>query len=150
MRRRNRLPGGVYVWRTRKPGAWLGLPLIGRHFAYVGETTSFSHRERQHRESQPWCDLEPKVYRIRLPRWKPLLHLVETLLILLLWPVYNHKKNLWNPRQISLRTAKAMRESRDRRRFGWFWRLWLAVRWGSYLMAGGALLASFGRWKGWW
>lgn len=70
--------GGVYIWRTRKPGSLLGLPFTGclagavvacvwlayigafwpiglvmllfsgTHFAYVGETVSFYHRSRQH------------------------------------------------------------------------------------------------------
>lgn len=130
--------GGVYVYRCRKPGAIFGWPLIGRHFAYVGETTSFHHRHLQHtvgggrygHHAQPWADLDPVcVLRIPLPPWKWLLHLVETLFILLLWPVYNHKKNLWNPRRIPLQVAKAMRAVRDGHRRGrTFFRVLLGLR----------------------
>lgn len=120
--------GGVYVYRCRKPGALLGWPILGRHFAYVGETTSFYHRHLQHLDGQPWSDLAPRVYRIPLPGWKPLLHAVETLLILLLWPVYNHSKNLWNPRRIDLKTARAMRRGRDGAGFGWVFRVALVIR----------------------
>lgn len=127
--------GGVYVYRARKPSARLRIPLLSWHTAYVGETTSFYHRHLQHVggwgtvESggrkrvgavtpQPWSDLDPYVwFRIPLPRWKWLLRSVETLAILLLWPVYNHKKNLWNPRRIPLHVAKSQRAMRDRR--GW-------------------------------
>ena len=107
------MKGGVYIYRVRKPSAILGWPIIGRHFGYVGETVSFWHRDRQHKESQPWSDLNPKCYRIPLPGWKPLLLTVETLVILLVWPVYNHKKNLWNPRRIPLSAARRQREARD-------------------------------------
>lgn len=142
--------GGVYVWRTRKPGAIWGLPIIGRHFAYVGETTSFSHREAQHRENQPWSDLEPVcVLRIPLPAWKPLLRAVETLLIVLLWPVYNHSKNLWNPRRIDLRTARLMRQARDRGEM-WVYRVWLALRGIVSLAVLLGSLALFGHLRGWW
>lgn len=78
-RRRTWKQSGCYVWRTRKPHAFLGismrwllpvavliglalwvtdqpwwLALIilffgGRHFAYCGETSSRYHRDRQHR-----------------------------------------------------------------------------------------------------
>jgi hypothetical protein len=106
--------GGVYVYRTRKPGARLNLPIISRHFGYVGETSSFWHRHAQHSETQPWADLDPRCYRIGLPAWKPLLRTVETLVILCTWPVYNHAKNQWNPRRIPLGMARRMRAARDR------------------------------------
>lgn len=108
---------------------FLWLLASGRHTAYVGETTSISHRSRQHlgvclphdeypSTGQPWADLGPKlVLFIKLPRWKWLLRSVETLFILLLWPVYNHSKNKWNPRRIPLTTAKRMREKRNGRKF---------------------------------
>jgi hypothetical protein len=131
--------GGVYVYRAWKPAARLRIPIVSSHFAYVGETTSFYHRHRQHTEQRPWSDREPRVVaRIPLPPWKWLLHTVETLVILLLWPVYNHKKNLWNPRRISL--AMQMRQRIMRNRRGWtvnwtwghsiFWvlLLWLVTR----------------------
>lgn len=130
--------GGVYVYRTRKPGAVFGWPIVGRHFAYVGETTSFHHRHLQHtvgggrygHQAQPWADLDPVcVLRVPLPRWKWLLHLVETLFILLLWPVYNDRKNHWNPRRIPLQVAKAMRAVRDGHRRGHtFFRVVLGLR----------------------
>lgn len=107
--------GGVYIYRTNKPGAIFGWPIFGRHFGYVGETVSFAHRHKQHLDKQPWSDLRPHCYRIPLPGWKWLLHAVETLLILVLMPVYNHKKNLWNPRRIPLDTARLLRRERDGR-----------------------------------
>lgn len=128
----NQLRGpGVYVWRTRKPAAILGLPFFGRHFAYVGETTSVQHRSRQHvgkplpgdkfpKIGQPWCDLNPKmVLFISLPPWKWLLRSVETLVMLVTWPVYNHKKNLWNPRRIPMHVAIRQRHARDGRARRW-------------------------------
>lgn len=158
--------GGVYVYRTRKPGSligyvlgrlggvpwyawpiatgiacaanhmlgspwWIGLSLLlctGRHFAYVGETTSFHARHRQHignegtgdkweKKAKPWADLDPKcVARLRLPKWKWLLRTVETMLIFLLAPVYNDKKNKANVRRVTLRMQARQRHARDRRR----------------------------------
>lgn len=122
---------GVYVWRTRKPAAILGLPFFGRHFGYVGETTSIRHRMRQHvgiplpgdeypSIGQPWADLRPKlVLFIKLPRWKWLLRSMETLMILTFWPVYNDKKNKWNPRRIPMHVAIRQRAARNRRVNRW-------------------------------
>ncbi len=110
-----------------------GLLITGRHFAYVGETTSFRDRHGQHlgnigsgarfeQAGKPWADLEPRcVVRIPLPRWKWLLRSTETLVMLLLWPVYNHKKNLWNPRRIPLVSARRQRFARERRNIGLSW-----------------------------
>jgi hypothetical protein len=110
-----------------------GLLITGRHFGYVGETTSFRDRHAQHignlgsgakfeKEGKPWADLDPVcVLRLPLPRWKWLLRSVETLVMLLLWPVYNHKKNLWNPRRIPLVSARRQRYARDRRTLGISW-----------------------------
>lgn len=110
--------GGVYVYRARKPSARLRIPILSWHFAYVGETTSFYHRHAQHLEQRPWSDRSPYVaFRIPLPRWKWLLRTVETLVILLVWPAYNHRKNQWNPRRISLRQQAWQRECRDS--MGW-------------------------------
>ena len=125
---------GVYVYRTRKPNAIIGLPIIGRHFGYVGETTSFYHRDKQHllgggtydATQKPWSDLEPKRYCISLPPWKWLLRSVETLVILLTWPVYNDRKNRWNPRRITLSAARRQRIARDTRRFRFQFR-WVHV-----------------------
>jgi len=117
--------GGVYVYRCRKPGARLRIPFLSWHFAYVGETTSFYHRDQQHRyglgaygtPAQPWADRSPYVWlRIPLPRWKWLLRSVETLVILLVWPVYNVSKNRWNPRRIKPVVARQQRLARDRGR----------------------------------
>ena len=114
---------GVYLYRCDKPGAIFGLPFIGRHNAYVGETGSFAHRHRQHTVgggtynsvAQPWADLNPKCYRLPTWGWKPWLRFVETVVILLSWPVYNDAKNRWNPRRITLNMAKAQRRARDSR-----------------------------------
>lgn len=112
--------GGVYLFRTQRPGLAGRIPLIGRHTAYVGEGHVRS-RYRDHLDgsvkygvpAKPWADLNPSWYFIPLPYWKPLLRLVEMLLILTLWPVYNHQKNLWNPRRIPLQVAKWQRGQRD-------------------------------------
>lgn len=142
---------GVYVFRTRRPGAigrmpyagfplmifsacvcahvsgvpwWIGfsaLVLSPRHTAYVGETLRVQLRKRDHLQGsvvynqlpKPWVDLSPSHYFIPVPPFKPVLRTVETLLIFLLWPVYNHQKNLWNPRRIPIKAAKRQRGSRD-------------------------------------
>lgn len=115
--------GGVYVYWALKPGARFNIPILSRHCAYVGETTSFRHRHEQHTRGdtvrstpqKPWADLDPRcVLRIPLPAWKPLLRSVETVLIVCTWPVYNHRKNLWNPRRIPLHEALRQRQVRDR------------------------------------
>lgn len=113
---------GCYVWRTRKPHSFLGLPFIGRHFAYVGETGNRYFRDRQHlygdsrygAAGKSWADLAPKVYPLPclFPRWAAARKAQETLWIWLLWPVYNDKKNRWNPRRISLTKAQQQRWAR--------------------------------------
>lgn len=109
--------GGVYVYRARKPAARLRIPILSWHCAYVGETTSFHHRHLQHvtgPAQRPWADRDPYVWlRIPLPPWKWLLLTVETLVILALWPAYNHAKNGWNPRRVSLRDQQWQRTMRD-------------------------------------
>ncbi len=121
---------GCYVWRTRKPGSFLGLPIIGRHTAYVGETSSRYHRDRQHEfgggqwgaVAKSWSDLDPKVYPLPclLPGWRWARKAQEKLWIFLLWPVYNDRWNRWNPRRITLRRAEQQRWARDRARArGW-------------------------------
>jgi hypothetical protein len=114
--------GGVYIYRARKPGARLRIPLLSWHFAYVGETFSFHHRHLQHTRGggtygatpKPWSDLDPYVWlRIPLPPWKWLLRSVETLAILLTWPVYNVQKNRWNPRRIPPLKARVQRMRRN-------------------------------------
>lgn len=104
------------------------IPLLGRHTAYVGEGW-VDLRKREHllgggryrTGPKPWCDLHPSHYVIRLPYWKWLLRSVETLLILLLWPVYNVSKNRWNPRRIPPEVAKAQRMMRNS--YGWSFNL---------------------------
>jgi hypothetical protein len=124
--------GGVYVVRCRKPGAPFGLPFIGRHFGYVGETSSFAHRERQHNgkylatdtfrtgPGKPWRDLNPRFYRIPLPfRW--VRKLGETFLIWTLLPVYNVRKQPpYNFRKISLSAAQWQARVRSSEAFGWW------------------------------
>jgi hypothetical protein len=94
--------------------------LSPRHTMYVGEGHVRS-RYRDHLDGsvkfnalpKPWADLKPSWYFIPLPYVKPILHTAETLLMLALWPVYNHQKNLWNLRRIPLKTAKRQRGQRD-------------------------------------
>lgn len=127
LRKWKRRDGGVYVWRTRKHAhPW------AREWGYVGETNSFKRRERDHRGAsayqredgtvqqtteKPWMDLDAKMYRvIPLPWWlcwKWVLRPLETLVILLLWPRYNVKKNRWNPRRVTLSRQREQRLARD-------------------------------------
>ena len=103
----------------------IGLLFNSRQFAYVGETVVLEQRRSEHllgggrwgKDQQPWADLKPTFYSIPLPARKPLLRLVEWLMIQLVRPVYNHKHNLWNPRRIPLTTAKRQRARRD----AWGW-----------------------------
>lgn len=119
----------LYVYRTDKPEAVFALPLIGRHFAYAGETWNEKARHLEHLEGsrvedggrydcepKSWSDLNPVRYLIPLPWWcafKPVLRTLETLLMLVTWPVYNDRKNRWNPRRISIAQARRQRELRD-------------------------------------
>jgi hypothetical protein len=113
---------GVYVIRARKPAARMRIPVLSWHMAYVGESNVIALRIAQHfvgggkysTSPKPWADREPYVWlRIPLPPWKWLMRSVETLVILLLWPVYNDRKNRWNPRRISLRDQAWQRSCRD-------------------------------------
>jgi hypothetical protein len=126
--------------------ALLGFLFNSRHWMYVGETNAIQLRKSAHlegggrfkAEAKPWADLAPSHYFLRLPASKRLLLFVETIGILLLWPVYNHKKNLWNPRRISLRGARAQRVMRDR----WGWSINITVI--HLFMIGVATLALIG------
>lgn len=139
--------GGVYVIRTRKPGAVWGLPIIGRHTGYVGLTSSFHHRRRQHLEGDSyhqvgakcWADLQPRFYPlIPLPNIRFLLEVVESLLIAALCPVYNVRKQPpWNVRKIRPSTARRQRSSRDT--FGVAYR---ATRTAAHLLLLAALVAA--------
>ena len=119
--------GGIYTWRTRKHAH----PSL-REWGYVGLTNSFTRRERDHKgktaylqedgtvkaaTEKPWMDLDAKVHKVvRLPWWLCwgwVLGPLETLVILLLWPRYNHAKNLWNPRRVPLSRQAAQRTERD-------------------------------------
>ncbi len=105
---------GCYVWRARKPTAFIGLPFIGRHFAYVGETSSRWHRDQQHL-AKVWADLDVKVY----PLWCPFPHVrwvrksMEWIYIKTLFPVYNVQHNGTNPRRITPATATGQRAMRN-------------------------------------
>lgn|SRR5512142_957278 len=120
---------GVYWFRTRRPGLFGRVPLLGRHTAYVGESAHVRSRWGQHINGsvrynafpKPWAGLKPSWYYIPLPPGKWLRLTVETLLIALLWPVYNHQKNLWNPRRIPLKTAS--RQAAQRAVLGWSFNL---------------------------
>lgn len=142
---------GVYVFRVRRPGLFGHVPILGRHFGYVGMSRHVRSRRAQHLKGsvqyntmpKPWTDLKPTWYYIALPlapKW--LLLTLETVLILCLWPVYNHQKNLWNPRRISLRAAQRQRGARD------------VVRWSFNFRPAHALLGAavigVGIAKGWW
>jgi hypothetical protein len=125
-RRRKRRPkdAGCYVFRTRKPGAFWGWPVVGRHTAYIGEGYNRALRETEHRTGSTrframpknWIDLDPHFYRIPTPlahvRW--VRKAQESLWIWLLCPVYNIRKQpAWNARKISGRSAQWQRYLRD-------------------------------------
>ncbi len=109
-----------------------------RHFAYVGESNAVRLRKRAHLEGggkyhavpKPWADLDPTWYCLALP-WAPkwLLRAVETAGIVLLWPVYNKQKNLWNPRRIPLESAKKQRVQRDAVRWSFNFRVGHLILW---------------------
>ena len=124
--------GGCYLIRAKKPGAYFGWPVISRHVAYIGETTSYYHRRNQHfygdtrwgHAPQPWSDLEPKFYRLptALWRYKWARLLQETMWIWLLCPVYNVKQQPpWNIRRIT--KAKAQRQAWKRAELGVVYRV---------------------------
>ena len=121
------LVAGAILYFAGGPWIIAGLILFcsGRHFAYVGETVSFKDRHGEHmsgggrwkKRAASWSDLDARcVLRIPAPAWKPLLRAVETFLIVCLAPVYNEKKNKWNPRRIPRASAARMRKRRDNRR----------------------------------
>jgi hypothetical protein len=121
------LYGEVYAYRTRKSHAVLGVPFLGWHWGYVGQTRNPKARHGEHlngggrygKAAAPWSDLKPRrfvIFRMRrCPQW--LLNFVEFLAIRLLCPVYNEKLNRGNPRRISRRRALRQRVMRDR--LGW-------------------------------
>lgn len=117
----------IYVYRTRKPHAPIGLPFLSRHFAYGGRTVDPAARHREHtvggrggrfgnKPPQPWSNLEPTrhvVFPLK-SRTRLTTHLLEVLVIRGLLCVYNHQHNLGNPRRISLRRARVQRVLRDK------------------------------------
>lgn len=121
------LYGEVYAYRTRKSHAVLGVPFLGWHWGYVGQTRNPKARHGEHlngggrygKAAAAWSDLKPRrfvIFRMRrCPQW--LLNFVEFLAIRLLCPVYNEKLNRGNPRRISRRRALRQRFMRDR--LGW-------------------------------
>lgn len=156
--------GGIYAWRTDKPHAFIGLPMIGRHWAYVGLTNSYYHRSGQHlrgsevygTKAASWSDLRPKCYKI-FPMPSLLTHgalrraitleKMETLFIRLLFPVYNEKKQWkFNPRKVS--RAAAARERARRDELGSLYRLVkFALRW---IVIGFIIVVSYTAYvKGW-
>lgn len=122
-RRRGWRQAGCYVHRTRKPSAPLGLPIIGRHTAYVGETSSRYHRDRQHRygggtygaTAKMYSDLDLKIYPLPclFPNNATARKAQEWLYIKLMLPVYNVQHNRHNPRRITPRQAERQRWARD-------------------------------------
>lgn len=131
-RKVKRRRGGVYLWRVDHH-----LNRARRVNGYVGESVSFHLRSKQHMglsrfdpvtgqavktgmvkvPAQPWTDLNPVMHKVvKLPWWlcwKWVLRPLETVVILLTWPVYNDAKNRWNPRRIEKGIAKAQRATRD-------------------------------------
>lgn len=108
---------GLYAWRVRKPHAFIGLPIIGRHWGYVGMTSSRYHRDDQHLfgTKSYWSDLNAKVYPLPcwFPGWERARLVQERLWTFVLWPVYPEQGNTWNPRRISRDRARAMRIARQ-------------------------------------
>jgi hypothetical protein len=117
----------IYVYRTRKPWAPFGLRWLSRHFGYGGRTTDPQARHHEHtvggkggrfgnRPPQPWSDLEPTRYVVFKLKTRTRLttHLLEVLVIRVLFCVYNDKLNKLNPRKISLRRARVQRVLRDK------------------------------------
>jgi hypothetical protein len=136
----------IYVYRTDKPSAVLGLPVIGRHFAYGGRTNDPKARHAEHMtgrsrrtlvgRQQPWSDLRPRRYVVfrRKYRTEWMTDLLERVVIKGLLCVYNHMDRAsWNPRYVSPRQAAAQRRTRDslgkRKAAG----LRLVLRWAIYL-----------------
>jgi hypothetical protein len=130
-RKVRRRRGGVYLVRCDHH-----LNRARRVNGYVGETVSHHLRQRQHLgmsrfdpatgqavksgfvkvTGQPWTDLNPVWHKLTLPWWlcwKWVLRPLETVVILLTWPVYNDAKNHWNPRRIPKSIAKAQRATRE-------------------------------------
>lgn len=138
MMRKTWRQAGCYVHRARKPHSPIGLPVIGRHVAYVGQSNSRVDRDRQHLQgggtyratAKPYADLDVKIYPLPclFPNWRRGRLMQEQLWIWLLWPVYNVSGNRWNPRRI--KPAAALRQRRARDAAGLSWNIGRALlRW---------------------
>lgn len=113
----------IYVYRTRKPWAVWGLPVVGRHFAYGGRTNNPARRDMEHLRgggpyhavAKPWADLLPRRYVVfrRKRRTELTTHLLEVLTIRLFMCVYNVQFNTGNPRRIKPHDALRQRRLRD-------------------------------------
>lgn len=113
----------IYGYRTRKPHAVVGLPFVGRHWAYVGRTARPDLRHREHMlgggkwrvTPKPWADLEPRRYVIcrKKRRLEITTHFLEWFWIKVLLPAYNIQMNRTNPRRIKPWTASRQRALRD-------------------------------------
>jgi hypothetical protein len=135
----------VYAYRTTKPWAALGLPIIGRHWGYAGRTNDPKRRDMEHivgggrysAVAKPWADLRPRrfvIFRMK-SRTEAMTHFLEWLTIKVLLPVYNVDMNLTNPRRITKKAQAAQRFARDQ--FGTTARLMsLALRWAVYVALG--------------
>jgi hypothetical protein len=148
-KRRKRWPkdAGCYFFTTRKPGAFFGWPIIGRHVGYVGEGYNRALREEEHlngsirftAKPKDWNDLEPRFH--RLPRWWTHVRwwrkAQETLWIWLLCPVYNRAKQPpYNVRRVNGRSAQFQRMLRDN--LGLWYKIPRAImRWGTLATIGG-------------
>jgi hypothetical protein len=187
-RRRKRAPGGVYLFRTRKPGAFYGwslrwalvgmtavgallyalggwwwlaplcLLMSGRHSAYVGQTSNYARRLKQHLEGdvrwgakpKDWNDLEPRFYRLPtlFPRHEIARLIQEWVYVQILLPAYNVKlQPPWNARRIRPSTAAHQRALRGR--LGLWYRIPRAVfRYGLVIaiFAGSVWLTPGGWW----
>lgn len=98
----------IYLVRVRRHLGW------GRVNGYAGVTNSPFPRERQHRATQQWSDLDPIFHFIplgRVPRFVALI--AEWLLIKATLPLYNVQHNRSNPRRITPRVARLQRAARD-------------------------------------
>lgn len=140
----------VYAYRTDKPHAPLGLPIIGRHWGYGGRTNNPRRRHQEHvlgggpygAVAKPWSDLRPRrfvIFRMK-SRTELMTHFLEWLVIKILLPVYNVDMNYTNPRRITPKAQAAQRFARDQ--FGTTARLTkLGLRW--LLLAALVLAAWF-------
>jgi hypothetical protein len=112
----------IYAYRTRKPHGF-GLPVVGRHWAYVGRTSVPHLRHSEHMvgggkwraKPKPWADLEPRRFVIcrKKRRMEITTHFLEWFWIKVLMPVYNVSMNRTNPRRIKPWTQAAQRAHRN-------------------------------------